>query len=105
MDHVENSMYRAYSCSTEKHKKFSDTYRPMDIKYLKHILTYCIVLSTIELTCIIQVYKSMFPIKNGKISFIYFFITGSHKSFPMHGVSIKRILTYLYYTKYNEFIT
>ena len=52
-----------------------------------------------ELTCIIQIYKSMFTMKNGLNSINIFYI-GSHKNFPIHysqwEKNFKRILAYLH---------
>ena len=57
-----------------------------------------------KLTCVIQVYKSMFPIKI--INSVNIFYMGFHKSFPIHyrlwGEFLKHILSNLYSTIYNE---
>ena len=58
-----------------------------------------------KLTYVIQVYKSIFPMKNG-LNSINILYTSFHKSFPIQYTygkeNLKRILTYLYCTKYNE---
>ena len=58
-----------------------------------------------KLTYVIQIHKSMFPIKND-IKSTNILYTSSHKSLPIYyglrGKFLNHILTYLYYTKYNE---
>ena len=57
-----------------------------------------------KLACIIQIHKIMFPVKKG-INRINILFKGSHKSFPIQyglwGEFLKRILTYLFWIKYN----
>ena len=58
-----------------------------------------------KLTYAIQIYKSMFPMKND-LNSLHILYAGLHKSFPMHygqcWESFKNILLHLYCIKYNE---
>ena len=76
-------------------------FRPICINLLKRILMYC---AKCNKTCVIYAYQSMFPMKNN-LNVIFFFNTGSHKSFSIHyGLwgkeeYLERILVNIYCTK------
>ena len=101
MDRTENGIYRTKDSFTDT--KFSNTLRPMG-KIFKSIFYVYIALSILKLTYVIQMYKSIFPIKNG-INSINILYTGLPKCFQIHyslfgrGGFLKRILTYLHCSK------
>ena len=68
--------------NADSYKSFSIHYNLWG-KFSKRILTYLYTLNLMKLTLVIQIYKSMFHIKNG-INSINIFHKGSHKSFLIH---------------------